>query len=105
MYQNIGLVAAKAAEKEIAKLEVVIMGMGTVLVGLICIVVLCKIVGLFCGSAKKSEKIKKVSAEPKAVEEAPIENKGEIVAAVCACVAEELGTDISALRVHSFKKL
>ena len=34
-----------------------------------------------------------------------IENREEIVAAVCAAVAEEEGVDISALRVVSFKKL
>ena len=36
---------------------------------------------------------------------APIENRQEIIAAVCAAVAEENGTDISAIRVISFKKL
>ena len=35
----------------------------------------------------------------------PVENREEIVAAVCAAVAEEEGVDISALRVLSFKKL
>ena len=36
---------------------------------------------------------------------APIENRGEIIAAVCAAVAEENGTDVSAIRVISFKKI
>ena len=40
-----------------------------------------------------------------AVANGPIENREEIVAAVCAAVAEEEGVDISALRVVSFKKL
>ena len=44
-----------------------------------------------------------VAAAPAA--NAPIENRSEIVAAVCAAVAEEEGVDISALRVVSFKKL
>ncbi|MBE6671078.1 MAG: hypothetical protein E7593_02635 [Ruminococcaceae bacterium] len=34
-----------------------------------------------------------------------IENKQELIAAICAAVAEENGTDISAIRVLSFKKL
>ena len=34
-----------------------------------------------------------------------IENKQEILAAVCAAIAEENGTDISAIRVLSFKKI
>jgi phenylpyruvate tautomerase PptA (4-oxalocrotonate tautomerase family) len=36
---------------------------------------------------------------------ATIENRQEIIAAVTAACAEEMGTDISALRVISFKKL
>ena len=34
-----------------------------------------------------------------------IENKQELIAAICAAVAEENGTDISAIRVLSFRKL
>lgn len=34
----------------------------------------------------------------------PIQNRQEIIAAVSAAVAEELGTDISAIRILSFKK-
>ena len=36
---------------------------------------------------------------------APIENRGEIIAAVSAALAEEMGTDISAIRILSFKKI
>ena len=35
----------------------------------------------------------------------PIENRQEIIAAVSAALAEEMGTDISAIRIHSFKKI
>ena len=35
----------------------------------------------------------------------PIENRQEIIAAVSAVIAEELGTDINALRIISFKKI
>ena len=101
MFENIGLVAAKAVEKEPTTLETVVMGIGTVFVGLVAIVIICKIVGLLCGAAKKPKEETVVQNTVNA----PIENKGEIVAAVCAVVAEELGTDVSAIRVHSFKKL
>ena len=46
-----------------------------------------------------------VASAPAASYEAPIENRQEIIAAVCAAVAEENGTDISAIRVVSFRKL
>jgi len=36
---------------------------------------------------------------------APIPNKGELIAAVTAAVAEELGTDVSAIRVLSFRRV
>jgi hypothetical protein len=46
-----------------------------------------------------------VEASAPAVASAVIENRDELVAAVCAAVAEENGTDISAIRVVSFKKV
>lgn len=85
---------------------VIVMGMGTVFVGLICIIVLCKIMGLFFAKNKKTEEkpAAQVAATP-AVKNTVIENRQEIVAAVTAAVAEEMGKDVSALRVISFKKL
>lgn len=80
------------------------MGMGTVFVGLICLIIICYIVGLFCRKSGKKQPTE--AAAPVApVASAPIENKQEILAAVAAAVAEELGTDVSAIRITSFKKL
>ncbi len=81
----------------------VAMGIGTVFLGLIAIIILCKIIGLFCSaSVKKEEKAQAVKAPAKSEK---IENRQEIIAAVSAVIAEELGTDISALRILSFKKI
>lgn len=91
---------SKGAE-DIPSWFVVAMGVGTVFVGLICIIILCKIVSLFCKEKKSAE----IKAESPAVTAAPIENRQEIIAAVAAVCAEELGTDVSALKIHSFKKL
>lgn len=93
---------------EISNAFVVFMGVGTVFVGLICIVILCKILGAVCSLANpsKSENTQnsaKTASAPVAA--APIENRQEIIAAVSAVIAEELGTDISAIRIHSFKKI
>ncbi len=84
-------------------LFVVALGIGVVFVGLICIVLLCKIVSAFCMLAEKKEKAPAVM--PAAATAEPIQNRQEIIAAVSACVAEELGTDISAIRILSFKKI
>ena len=86
---------------------VVVLGIGTVFFGLICLVLLCKIIGLFCGvAAKKEEKTATAANTPAPVTQAqPIENRQEIIAAVSAVIAEELGTNIEALRIISFKKI
>ncbi len=85
---------------------VVAMGIGTVFVGLICIIILCKIIGAICVAAEKKNTAKPENTAP-AVAAAPvqIEKRQEIIAAVSAAIAEELGTDISAIRILSFKKI
>ncbi len=87
---------------------VVAMGIGTVFVGLICIVILCMVTSLFFRGKSENKTEKKDTATvstPVTTTSAPIENRQEIIAAVTAAVAEEMGTDVSALRVVSFKKL
>lgn len=85
---------------------VCLMGIGTVFVGLICIIIVCKIVsGIIRLSEKKSaEPVAEVSPSP-AAQETTIPDRQRIIAAVSAVVAEELGTDVSAIRILSFKKL
>lgn len=90
---------------EVSNTFVVLMGVGTVFIGLICIVVLCKIIGLLCrGAAKKNAEVAK---PPVAVQNAPavIPNRGELVAAISAAIAEELGTDVTGIRILSIKKI
>lgn len=89
-------------------LFVVVMGVGTVFIGLICIILLCKIIGLLGKiSDKKADAANAVVTAPVANTNTalPIQNKQEIIAAVSAVIAEELGTDISAIRILSFKKI
>ena len=85
---------------------VCIMGIGTVFFGLICLVFITMILSAICKMFEKPQAEKKIAAAPSAPAlDAPIENKQEIVAAVCAAIAEDLGTDASNIRVTSFKKL
>ena len=88
------------------------MGIGTVFVGLICIILLIKLMSmvtaLFTTNAPAQAAPTAPAAAPAPAAPAAstaIENRAEIVAAVCAAAAEEMGTDISALRVVSFKKI
>ena len=84
------------------------MGLGVVFFGLICIVVLSMIMSAIVRAVEK--KTAKDAPEapqtaaPAAVDLSP-EKRREIIAAVSAVIAEELGTDVSAIRVTSFKKV
>ena len=82
---------------------VVLMGMGTVFFGLICLIVLTSIMGRILGR----EAAPAVAAAPAApAVAAPAEpNRQEVVAAVSAAIAEELGTDITGIRILSLKKI
>ena len=102
------------ATTELSPLFVVCMGMGTVFVGLICIIILVKIMSFVIGKIAKDEPAKKaVPAAPAAPAAAPaaapvsaeIPNRGEFVAAVSAAIAEELGTDVSKIQIHSIKRI
>ena len=82
------------------------LGIGTVFLGLVCIVILCSLVSFFCRKALgNSKKDAPVASAPAAAPAAPIANRSKIVAAVTAVIAEELGEDVSAIRVKSFKKI
>jgi len=83
---------------------VVIMGISTVFIGLICIIILCKIVGFFCRGKGNSE-VKAAAPAAPVKSDAPIQNRREVIAAVSAVLAEEMGCDVSAIRIHSFKKI
>ncbi|MBE6600740.1 MAG: hypothetical protein E7640_06060 [Ruminococcaceae bacterium] len=93
---------------------VCMLGIVVVFVGLICIVGIIMIMNILCSGRLNQKKDDDEVAPPQAtaapVYAAPaapvaIENRSEIVAAVCAAVAEEEGTDVSAIRVISFKKI
>ena len=88
---------------EVSSALVVGLGIGTVFVGLIAIIVLCYIMSAVC---KLFEKGSKTEEAPKsAPSNAPIQNKQEIVAACCAVIAEELGTEANNIKVKSFKRI
>lgn len=85
---------------------VVVMGMGVVFIGLILIIFICKIMGsFFTKSTPAEEKTDAPVVAAPTVQNTVIENRQEIIAAVTAVCAEEMGKDVSAVRVISFKKL
>ena len=95
---------------DISNTFVVVLGVGVVFIGLICIIILCKILSAVCMLASKKEETKAPAnttapVVAAAVAAQPIQNRQEIIAAVSAVLAEELGTDVSAIRILSFKKI
>ncbi len=90
---------------EPSNLFVVCLGVGVVFIGLICIVILCKILSAICSIGQKQTDTTKNTVPTPAVATPVIENRQEIIAAVSAALAEELGTDVSAIKILSFKKI
>lgn len=80
---------------------VCLMGMGTVFFGLVCLIVLTTLLGRICGRKQQAAPAAAISA-PAA---APAVNQQELIAAVSAAIAEDLGTDITGIRILSVKKL
>lgn len=89
-------------------------GFTLVFVGLICIILICSIVGALCKRFIQEEKSKKTETKnvtpaanvtKGAAKGSEITNKGELVAAVSAAIAEDLGTDVTGIRINSIKKL
>ena len=82
---------------------VVVMGLVTVFVVLILIIGLCWLLGLACRGSSKEEMQAAAAAAP--AQESSIPNRAEFLAAVSAAIAEASGTDASAIRILSVKKL
>ena len=80
---------------------VCLMGMGTVFFGLICLIVLTTLLGRVCGQKQQSAPAA-VSPAPAAVSAG---DQQELIAAVSAAIAEEVGTDITGIRILSIKKV
>lgn len=88
---------------------VVILGLGTVFAGLIVIILLCSLMSFFVRLTENKDEQTDASVQPVAA--APVQNttaipdKPALIAAISAVVAEELGTDITNIRIHSIKRI
>lgn len=95
--------------KEPSILFVILMGIGVVFFGLVCIIILCTLMSkIVCALEKNAPADEAPAAKavpaPQAETLSP-EKRREIIAAVSAVCAEELGTDVSAIRITSFKRI
>jgi sodium pump decarboxylase gamma subunit len=91
---------------EISNALAVGLGLGTVFVGLICLVFICYIMSSLVKLFAKGEKSEPaVSQAAPQVAPAAVANKGEFAAAVAVAIAEDLGTDVTGIRIKSIKRL
>ena len=86
-----------------SSLFVSVFGMATVFFGLICIILLVDAMSRVVRSTEK-----KPAAAPAAPAAAPVAapaDKAQLIAAVSVAIAEEMGTDVSGIRILSMKKI
>ena len=86
---------------------VILMGIGVVFFGLICIILLCMAMSAICRSMgdKTPAPAPAAAAAPAAPAQQSIPNRQAMVAAIAVAVAEEMGTDPAGIRILSIKKL
>lgn len=88
---------------EISTGTVIGIGIGTVFVCLVCLVVICYLMSavtkLFLKGKKEEVK------QPAQKTQTAIANKGEFAAAIAAAIAEDLGCNVSGIRIKSIKKV
>jgi len=103
------LIVEQVAREDPHVLLVCLLGVGVVFIGLVLMVGIVMLMNAVCDALAKKSKASPVSpaqtAAQTAVQTAVIENRDEIAIAACVAIAEATGTDASALRVVSLKKV
>ena len=88
---------------------VVCMGIITVFICLVCLIIIITIMGKIMESvtAKQKAAVPAAPAVPArpAPAAVPAGNKQQLVAAMAAVIAEEMGTDVSRIKIHSIRRL
>ena len=85
---------------EVSPVFVVLMGMGVTFIGLTCLIFLTMLLGKIAGGSGKPAP---APAPAPAADRIP--NRQELIAAVSVALAEELGTDVTGIRILSFQKI
>ena len=101
--------AKSAAGANIPTWFVVVMGMGIVFIGLICLILLISAMGAIMKRVNAKQEAQQAAARAAMTVAAPVEtgipNRSELVAAISVALAEELGKDVKAIRIHSIKRV
>ena len=93
---------------EIGIAQVVLMGLVTGFVVLVCLIIIIKLMGAIMVKAAPAEQAEAAVPAPAAAPAAAPAvsgNKQQVVAAIAVAIAEEMGTDVSHIRIHSIKRV
>ncbi len=88
--------------------EVVLLGFSIVVVCLIVLIFICKIMSAIIMGSKGNAPVATPAVQtpaPQVVNTAPSVDKQQLIAAIGVAIAEEMGTDISRIKIHSIKKV
>lgn len=103
------IIAAASSVENIPVGFIRAVGIATVVIALVCVILLCWVVVRSCRKAiaRRNQPLSPAVAAPAVTasvsEEIP--NRQQFVAAVSAVIAEEMGSDVSKLRILSIKKI
>ena len=87
-------------------LSTILLGLGTVFVGLYLLILLTKLMSLaFLKAEGKARKVKKQPQKAQLHTGPEAENHGAFVAAVSAAIAQSMGVPVSGLRICSIRKI
>lgn len=81
---------------------VCVIGIAIVFLGLLGLVLICQLLGTLVAAAPKKETAAPAAPAAQNVE---IPNKQEFIAAVSVAIAEEMGEDVSAIRITSVRRI
>ena len=90
---------------------VLVLGLGTVFVGLVSLILITKLMSALVQAAQgKKKDVSKAADLPAAPIAAPVSpreipNRPQFVAAISAAIATAMNTDVSGLRIHSIRPL
>jgi len=87
-----------------SNLFVVLMGLSTVFIGLICIILLSTAMSKICMKLERKTPPAAPAAAP-AAPSTPAPDRQAMIAAIAAAIAEDLGTDAAGIRILSVKKI
>lgn len=83
----------------------ILLGFGTVFVGLIALIFIVKLMSAIVAASEHKKPVEAAAAAPAAAAQEAIPDRGAFMAAVASAIATVMGTEVSGLRILSVKKI